>query len=85
MIICHIKVVKGILPFFPLTFSLSKPKMLLGGLDTSTFIFTTSISKKQIMDGLDVTKTISKNMLESMGYLVHQPPWNNGEWMQHHH
>jgi hypothetical protein len=37
------------------------------------------------MDGLDVTKTISKNMLESMGYLVHQPPWNNGEWMQHHH
>jgi hypothetical protein len=37
------------------------------------------------MDGLDVTKTLSKNMLESMGYLVHQPLWKNGEWMQHHH
>ncbi len=82
MIICHIKVVEGI---FPLTFSLSKPKMLLGGLDTSIFISTTSISKEQIMDGLDVTKTLSKNMLESMGYLVHQPLWKNGEWMQHHH
>ncbi len=79
MIICHIKVVEGIFPLFPLTFSLSKPKMLLGGLDTSTFISTTSISKEQIMDGLDVIKTLSNNMLESMGYLVHQPLQKYGE------
>jgi hypothetical protein len=85
MIICHIRVVEGIFPLFPLTFSLSKPKMLLGGLDTSTFISTTSISKEQIMDGLAITKTLSKEHAESMGYLVHQPPWKNGEWMQHHH
>jgi hypothetical protein len=31
------------------------------------------------MDGLDVIKTLSNNMLESMGYLVHQPLQKYGE------